>query len=766
MSNKARMYGVKSRPPPYGPNPAPTPIPVSRWSRFWRELRRRHVFKVGSAYLMAAWILAQVTSVVTPFLNLPNWIGAMVIVLLMLGLPIALILAWAFELTPTGIRRTADLPVDGKPPANPVSGRRLDFIIIGLLGVALTYLLADKFWLVHTAPSSAATPARALAPAKSIAVLPFLALDGDKDGEHFADGLAEELFSRLVQIPGLKVAGRASSYSFKDKHQDLREVGRKLGVTTVLEGSVRRAGSRLRITAQLVNTTDGFQLWATSYDRGTTDIFAIQDEIAGAVANALSVELSGPGGKPAAHGTTNPEAQILYLRALGLFKSRSAAGLAEARKLLEQATALDPGFAQAYAMLAIIEDKWFNYGDTASYKDALSHGRAWAEKARALEPNLAELALAEGMLARLAFNNEPTAELGARMITELERATAARPGDGETWYQLGASQVALSRLDAGQRSLEHAIALEPLVPIYRSTLLEVLAWRNDWDAYGKALADMRQLFPGERLTFSSAAKLTLHEGRLAETVAQYRECFQQTRSNRCLGYWGWFYWLLGETGRAQGVFAAIGDKKDKESLLKRFFASVNAGHLAELEAASKARDPAQGQAFDSFEEQLAWLYLGQGRNREAVAEFRAASPSLFTTPEPYLSRSSFEFALGTALALKRSNDPAYGRWLAALEALRQRAPELANEAWAPGRVDIALAALRGDSAAAVAALKRALARGFRSVGPLERDLFGQAAPLYSELQAVPEWSALLAELKTRNRNELDQAQAAGAALLP
>ncbi|HET6563930.1 MAG TPA: hypothetical protein VFG52_00845, partial [Xanthomonadales bacterium] len=268
---------------------------------FLEELKRRNVVRVGVVYLIAAWLLAQVADLMLENFNAPEWVIQSILVVLIIGFPIALIFAWAFELTPEGIKKEKD--VDRSQSITPQTGRKLDFMIIGILAIALAYFIWEsRFESTESdmpatstvipaqsgiqEPSSEAIVASAESPAiaaeasaKSIAVLPFVNMSSDPEQEYFSDGISEEILNSLAKVKELKVAGRTSSFAFKGENQDLRQVGETLGVANILEGSVRKSGNKVRITAQLIQVDDGFHLWSESYDRELTDVFAIQDEI-------------------------------------------------------------------------------------------------------------------------------------------------------------------------------------------------------------------------------------------------------------------------------------------------------------------------------------------------------------------------------------------------------------------------------------------------------------------------------------------------------
>ena len=360
----------------------------------FHELQRRNVFRIGIAYLIAAWLLLQITDVLVPILLLPDWVSRFVFLLLAIGFIPALIFAWAYEMTPEGLRRESD--IDPDKSITPQTGRKLDYLIVGILGVAVAVLLADKY--LSESPQQAADVAELPA---TIAVLPFDAMSSNPDDEHFADGLTEELLNSLAKIGELGVVGRTSSFYYKDNPQDLREIGASLQVAHVLEGSVRRDGDQLRITAQLIQTDNGFHRWTETYDRTLDDIFAIQEDIAEQVADALQVAILGREVEALReHGTSDPEAHSRYLiasayvrrgQAFGLDASQELDDLATARRLLEEAVEIDPEFANAWAMLAVVYHQLSGWGVLDDSGQMLSRDEA-GPLAEAAYRNAIELA--------------------------------------------------------------------------------------------------------------------------------------------------------------------------------------------------------------------------------------------------------------------------------------------------------------------------------------------------------------------------------------
>ena len=329
---------------------------------FFTELKRRNVLRVAIAYAVVAWLLLQVSDTLVPALRLPEWFHSGVALLLILGFPVAVLFAWAFEMTPDGLKKERD--IDRSQSIAKVAGRKLDFVIIGLLVVALGYFGYDKFVLdaqrdavllesarqrnADTTPENVQIDQPAESAQPSIAVLAFVNMSDDSGNEYFSEGLSEELLNLLVKIPELKVAARTSSFSYKDKDVNVAQIGMELNVTHILEGSVRKAGNRVRITAQLIKADDGFHLWSETFDRALDDIFMIQDEIAKAVVDELKIKLLGTMSEVR---KTDPEVYALYLQGNYFNNLRGKENLEKALAALKQALAIDPDYAPAWLSL-------------------------------------------------------------------------------------------------------------------------------------------------------------------------------------------------------------------------------------------------------------------------------------------------------------------------------------------------------------------------------------------------------------------------------
>jgi len=361
-------------------------------NNFFTELKRRNVYKVAVAYAVVAWLLIQIATQVFPFFEIPNWAVRLVVLLLIIGFPVALVLAWAFEITPEGIKRTED--VDHSQPTTHRTGRTLDFLIIAVLLVIIGVFAYQRFGLSQKTSVSVSA-----IPEKSIAVLPFENRSRDPENAYFADGIQDEILTRLAKIADLKVISRTSTQHYKSAPENLSEIARQLGVAHIVEGSVQKSGDSVRVNVQLIKAANDSHLWADTFDRKLTDIFSVESEVAKAIADQLRAKLTGQEEQViAAKPTDNPEAYDAYLRGLAysLKTSFTPANALGAQKYLKEAVRLDPKFALAWALLS--------YTDAVGYRTATlqptvalrEEARQAAETALTLQPNLGEAVHAKG----------------------------------------------------------------------------------------------------------------------------------------------------------------------------------------------------------------------------------------------------------------------------------------------------------------------------------------------------------------------------------
>ncbi len=409
------------------------------------ELRRRHVLKVGAGYLVIAWLAVQAASIGFPAFDAPPWALRIFILVSLLGFPVAVAMAWLLDATPEGLK--FDAGVTGSKRVFAASA----LLVLLALGWYFRGQPAFRESPPTAAPSSVATVV-AKADPKSIAVLPFVDMSQDKDQEYFSDGLSEELLNLLAQLPQLRVIARTSSFSFKGKGVDVATIARTLNVAHVLEGSVRKSGNTLRITAQLIRTSDSTHLWSQTFDRELTDVFKVQDEIAAAVVAALKVQLLSGQAMSNAHRGVAPEAYNQFLLADGLQERGNEAGWRQGIVAFEQAIALDPGYAAAYAGLA-----WSKGGlaDRLGDEALLEAALAAASKAITLAPEQTDGYLARGTY-RMSFMDWAGAQ------SDFEKALSLNPGESAVQAGYGRVMLALGRTPASLVATRKASELDPL----------------------------------------------------------------------------------------------------------------------------------------------------------------------------------------------------------------------------------------------------------------------------------------------------------------
>ncbi|MBU2675866.1 MAG: tetratricopeptide repeat protein [Gammaproteobacteria bacterium] len=487
------------------------------------ELKRRNVFRAGIAYAVIAWLILQVADVVLPILGSPDWLFRGLLLLLAIGFPVALVIAWIFELTPAGLKRETEIDRSKSPPND--MGRHIDFAIIAILVVLVGYFAYDKL-----APSAAAD--------KSIAVLPFVNMSRDPDQEYFADGLSEELLNLLAKVPALRVIARTSSFSYKGKDEaTIADIGSELNVAHVLEGSVRRdTGGTVRITAQLIRADNQSHLWSETYERELRDIFAIQDEIAASVVNELKVRLLGD--VPTAR-QADLEAYSLYLQARELSPEIDPE---RAIGLYRQALAIDANYAPAWSGLAenfiYLAEKvrleslrkvlavsrchsdapLENDADSSYYVDeAFKEARCAANKALKID---ADQAIASVSLGRIAMVRDSNFAVAAK---HMERALELEPANAQILRQVAILSANLQRVDEAVALLEHAVARDPISPSVHNNLALNYYYAREWDKSVATYRTVMNLSPnpvgvqswiGLALVFDSQAEEALAEIKL------------------------------------------------------------------------------------------------------------------------------------------------------------------------------------------------------------------------------------------------------------
>lgn len=422
------------------------------------ELKRRNVHRVAAAYTVLAWLVIQVADTVAPAMSLPDWTLKVVIWVGIIGFPLTLVFSWLFELTPQGLMR--DEGGDSEKP-HTYSVHKINAAITVLLIIALLFVIFDSYVIKPEDDESAlAAEAASEQPGAkrydSIAVLPFINMSEDPGQTYLSDGLSEELLNLLAKLDKLKVAARTSSFAFRETDRDIREIGEALNVSTVLEGSIRKAGNRIRITAQLIDAADGYHLWSDSFDRELEDIFAIQDEISAAIVAALKVHLSGEEtGTGNAGGSSVPAAYDAYLRGRHLMRTRGDAR--EALELFREATELDPAFAEAWSSRAevviwLLETEfWGEIPRAEAYLLAETN----IERALQLDPTQARAYAARGMMLFEQWQLEKSLE-------SLDRAIAINPNLADAYHTRATVLSRMGRIREARETLDQALALDPM----------------------------------------------------------------------------------------------------------------------------------------------------------------------------------------------------------------------------------------------------------------------------------------------------------------
>ena len=698
-------------------------------SRFFDELKRRNVFRVAVAYVVASWLTLQVADIVLQGIEAPAWVMKVFMLVLALGLPFVLMFSWAYELTPEGIKKEKD--VDRSQSITPETGRKLNLITIGMLVAVVVLIGVDRFLVPESgAPAPAATsPAAAPTSAptdQSIAVLAFEDLSAEGDQEYFADGLSEELLNVLAKVEDLKVAGRTSSFAFKGTNTDLREIGELLNVAHILEGSVRKAGNRIRVTAQLIKADDGFHLFSETYDRELEDIFAVQDEIAQKISAALLTEIIGT----AASGSTqtDTEAYELFLKARQRIHTRDIFNLREANTMLDRVLEIDPTYAPALVQKGLVtylmSDSLGAYGSIPA-AEALPVARRNVEQALALDDDIAEAHAVNGLLLDYEGRFDEA-------IAALEHARQLNPtlSDAANW--LASSYSAVGRRADGRAVLEQVVKRDPTFGPAFNNLIANYTRSSEFDAANALLTRVERIVGSNDDTDMSRGIINVMNGSVADAARYLKSGLEQNPDSSVNKMWYGFalqgladFETLAKVGLSEHRILAYAQQGYMEAALQeleRFDLAITYVPRAVKEI---------GIALISHGEVETYLGLVE-RNFGSAANLLARHPVTESWGTEYLAELAWAYRQAgeddvaqmivdeSARTIAQYGDDVQGNWVYTLAIARH-------------------AALTGDDETALAAMRESVDNGMRIIFELD-------APFYAHLREDERFQSIRTDL--------------------
>ena len=533
---------------------------MSEKPSFFAELKRRNVYKVAVAYAVVGWLLVQIATQVFPFLEIPNWVVRLVIALVAIGFPIALVIAWAFELTPEGIKRTEDVDL----AASARQPRKHAWIFVMIVGAAFSIGL---FFIGRYTGRNTASAAGTELPAKSIAVLPFDNLSRDPDNAYFCEGVQDEILTRLAKVADLKVISRTSTQHFKSAPDNLPQIAKQLGVMNILEGSVQRSNDQVRVNVQLINALTDAHLWADTYDRKLTDIFAVESEIAKTIAETLQAKITGSEKSSIAKTpTVNPEAYELYLKGRFFSEKRTGADLRKSIEYYDQAIAKDPGYPLAYVGLADSHLLLTAYG-AISTKEEVSPAKAALKKALALDDSLAQAHASSGLLATLELDLN-------RAITELERAIQLNPNYATAHHWIALPLMAIGQSDRAIVEGKRAIELDPLSLICNADLAWVYFNARRYDETEEQARKTLEMDPRFYVAHYYLGEALQFKGKLTDATAEYQKSFESNNDPFSLAMLGQACARQGKTDEARKVLARLREQAKSQYVSPYAFAVV------------------------------------------------------------------------------------------------------------------------------------------------------------------------------------------------
>lgn len=715
---------------------------------FFNELKRRNVFRVSIAYIVVAWLLLQVADVILNNIDAPSWVFHSILLVLAIGFPLIALFAWAFELTPEGLKRERE--VDRTQSIAPQTGRKLDFMIIGVLVLALGYFAYDKFVvssereakLVKAATQAVAeqvvaepVPVAEVEIEKSIAVLPFVNMSSDPEQDYFADGISEEILNALAKVSDLKVAGRTSSFAFKGKNEDLLAIGKVLRVSHILEGSVRKSGTRIRITAQLIKVDDGFHMWSETYDRELDDIFVIQDEISAAILTQLKAQLLGD--QQLVSTQTDTRAYELYLLAKQRIYERNQASLEMAVKLLTEAIEIDPGYAPAFAQLGIanilLSER--SYG-TLTHSQAGELSKRNLDTALQLDPRNAEALAGMGLyISNYELDHEQSIQL-------YQQALAINPNlnNASTW--LATELDGVGNLRAGIQIREQTLARDPLHPPTFGNLQQSYMVMGQNEKAHELIESLRAYLPGDAHLYSDMGQIALMTGQLAEGSAQFQHAYKNEPSNTVNRFW---YGLLLSKSRQYELMAQIAPGRLSPLALSRLGQPEEALIIG-YKATGEGQNPT-----GYFQ-----VLVENGRFAELIRVFESRWPSLDNYSRDWRGRSGYgNFAMGFIAQAYREvgNEALFKDAMRRLKSSLDAQLSEGASNWVLSWSQAHYAVLAGDYDAAIGFLEKSFQQG----GYLDTEN-ETAWPVFKPLNGDPRYEAAKAVMSARLTEELEKMQ--------
>jgi TolB-like protein/Flp pilus assembly protein TadD len=668
------------------------------------ELKRRNVLRMAALYLVSSWLIMQVAEVFIGLANLPEWLGPAVLGLLALGFPIALVLAWFYEVTPSGI--SLDSELDSQALADQASGRGIDFFVIALLSAAVMLFAWDKWWLRPP-------------PELSMAVLPFENINAEPGKEFFSDGISGELLDVLGHYPGLRLAARSSSFQFRGKNAGVREVAKALNVSYVLEGSVQRAGDKLKVTAQLIDTASGNAVWSETYDGDLEDVFDVQNDITGKIGEALKLQASaGTMAAPSVAAAADIQAYDLYLEGRELLHLRDGDQFREAVRLFERALRLDAEFAPAHAQLAITRLLMVQGGELP-LEDAAPLASAHLLQAQDLDPDNFDAHAGRALLAT--FKDDPAAA-----IRHAEKALALNPHNSDVMNVLQAAYRRRGEYLEADRILQQTLVIDPLNFMARINYIEKLAQAGQIEEAHQQADLLMGPAPGWAY-YAHTDTTVIYEGKLAEGLAWALKTIRE---------------VGGGKGYASSIFTWIGEYEEARRFTgdASIWIDVALGRWEQPIAVTQRQlvvDPNNPR----YISQAANVLYQAGRLEEARPLLERAY-ALGVENRPLNVRLDHYMTLALADARRQAGDEAGAQAVA--EIVRQDHAERIAAGRKNANDDLAgadLAAFDGDKQRVLAQLRSSIQRGLR-------DPVVFASTFYRELWEDPDFIALKAELQS------------------